>query len=232
MGPLRTTLSARLVAVVGMLMFKDARMIMSSCSDINRMYHQQARILWRGPGFLLRLPERRRLLCRVSSSSPSILLYLQALTRHRPKKCEVGTDGAATLPVRIGYYDAGAVWRDCNPVQPENLAAGVLTHINVGYEWVNSNGEITNNNTQTMARMTRLKRRYNGLRVNVILGGWGFNDPYSDDRGSIHRWSDVVSTVPNREKFINSLVRYMHRHSLDGVDIGECHPVLHTSAVP
>lgn len=74
-----------------------------------------------------------------------------------------------------------------------------------------------------MARMTRLKRRYNGLRVNLALGGWYFNDPYShiSDPQTIQRWSNMVSTVPNQEKYINSLVSYMHKYSLDGVDIGE-----------
>jgi chitinase len=144
-----------------------------------------------------------------------------ALTLDRPKKCDVGTDGAVNLAVRIGYYDASAASRDCNAVQPENLAAGVLTHINVAYEYINEKGEITDQNGQTMARMARLKRRYNGLRVNVVLGGWEFNDPYSDDSETMHRWSNMVSTVPNREWFIASLVTYMHTYSLNGVDIGE-----------
>jgi chitinase len=130
-------------------------------------------------------------------------------------------NATANLGVRIGYYDASAASRQCNAMQPENLAAGVLTHINVAYETVNENGEITDQNGQIMARITRLRRRYNGLRVNVVLGGWEFNNPYSDNPETIERWANVVSSVPNQQTYINSLVNYMHKYSLNGVDIGK-----------
>lgn len=100
---------------------------------------------------------------------------------------------AAGLEVRIGYYDAAAASRGCNAMQPENLAAGVLTHINVAYEEISEDGVITDNNGQTMARVTRLKQRYTGLRVNVVLGGWDFNDPYQDDDTErYYRWSTMM----------------------------------------
>jgi GH18 family chitinase len=31
----------------------------------------------------------------------------------------------------------------------------------------------------------------------------------------------MASTVPNRQKFIKSLIRYMQKYSLDGVDLGK-----------
>lgn len=141
----------------------------------------------------------------------------------RPKKCDLSTDGAANLPVRIGYYDAIAALRVCNAIQPENLPAGVLTHINVGYEGISDSGEITDQNGWTMARVTRLKRRYDGLRVNVVIGGWDFNDPRQQPRTAetMGRWSAMVESVENRDKFVSSLVNYMHKYSLNGVDIGE-----------
>lgn len=134
--------------------------------------------------------------------------------------------GAADLGVRIGYYDAAAASKDCDATQPENLAAGVLTHINVAYEYVSEDGKLTDQNGQIVARVSRLKRRYNGLRVNIVLGGWDFNDPFQDDDTErMFRWSDMVSTVPNQTIFITSLVDYMHKYSLDGVDFGTFDPL-------
>jgi chitinase len=31
----------------------------------------------------------------------------------------------------------------------------------------------------------------------------------------------MVSTVPNRQKFIKSLIKYMQKYSLDGLDLGK-----------
>jgi GH18 family chitinase len=110
-------------------------------------------------------------------------------------------------------------------MQPENLPAGILTHINVGYETINENGTITDVNGPIMARMTRLRRRYTGLRVNLAIGGYEFNNPSrtgNDD--TLGRWSDMVGTVPNQIAYINSLVDYMLKYSLDGVDIDWRYP--------
>lgn len=55
-------------------------------------------------------------------------------------------------------------------MQPEGIPAGVLTHINVAYEYVQNDSRISEINGPLVARVARLKRRYNGLRVNIALG--------------------------------------------------------------
>lgn len=51
-----------------------------------------------------------------------------------------------------------------------------------------------------------------------------FNDPPTETR-----FSDMASTVPNRQKFVKSLIQYMQKYSLDGVDLGESSVSLSTS---
>jgi GH18 family chitinase len=134
-----------------------------------------------------------------------------------------------SLDVRIGYYRADSASSTCDATQPENLAAGALTHINVAYEYIGEDGLLTDNNGAIMARTARLKRRYEGLRVNLVLGGYDFthqsimdqNDFVNDTSDVITRWSNMTGTVPNQQNFINSLTAYMQKYALDGVDLGE-----------
>lgn len=118
--------------------------------------------------------------------------------------------------VRIAYYGAWSAERSCDAMQPENIPAGVLTHINVAFEYVSESHEITDEVGRIAGRVSRLKTIYPGLRVNIALGGWVFNDPPTQTR-----FSDMASTVQNRQKFILSLIKYMRKYALDGVDLGK-----------
>lgn len=118
--------------------------------------------------------------------------------------------------VRIGYYGTWGAGRSCDSMQPENIAAGVLTHINVAFEYVSGNFEITDDSGPIVARVSRLKKKYPGLRVNIAIGGWVFNDPPTQ-----YRFSEMASTRPNRDKFVASLIIYIQKYALNGVDIGE-----------
>jgi len=72
--------------------------------------------------------------------------------------------------VRIGYYGAWRAERSCDQMQPENIPAGVLTHINVAFEYVSADHEITDEVGHITGRVSRLKNIYPGLRVNIALG--------------------------------------------------------------
>lgn len=67
-----------------------------------------------------------------------------------------------------------------------------------------------------VTRVTRLKTIYAGLRVNVAIGGWNFNDP-----PSATYFSTMAGSYLNRQTFINSLMSYLTKYGLDGVEIGE-----------
>lgn len=77
---------------------------------------------------------------------------------------------AINASVRVGYYNVDGASRGCDSMQPEGIPASVFTHINVGFEYVTDANTITENYGAIVARVSRLKRRYNGLRVNIAIG--------------------------------------------------------------
>ena len=122
---------------------------------------------------------------------------------------------------RIGYYELFNIHeRQCDKVYPEDLEVAPLTHINLAFVLFGDDFEMIDEDGDLISRVTFLKSRYQGLRVNVAVGGWAFNDPPTQKR-----FSDMASTVPNREKFINSLVAFITKYGLDGVDIDWEYPV-------
>lgn len=65
-----------------------------------------------------------------------------------------------------------------------------------------------------VARLAHLKVQYPGLRVNIAVGGWAFNDPPTQTR-----FSEMASSSENRNKFITSTFRFLRKYGLDGIDI-------------
>jgi hypothetical protein len=55
-------------------------------------------------------------------------------------------------------------------MQPENIPASVLTHINVAFKYVSADYEITDKVGYITGRVSCLKNIYPGLRVNIALG--------------------------------------------------------------
>jgi GH18 family chitinase len=98
------------------------------------------------------------------SQTPNFSLTLHS----RPSSGESGD--AMASEVRIGYYGAWSAERSCDQMQPENIPAGVLTHINVAFEYVSADHEITDEVGHITGRVSRLKNIYPGLRVSIALG--------------------------------------------------------------
>lgn len=97
--------------------------------------------------------------------------FLTILSSQPP--CDASTQtGAINASVRIAYYSAAAAGRDCDGMQPEGIPAGPLTHVNVAFEGVSNESEITDQYGPVVARVSRLKRRHNGLRVNIAVGAY------------------------------------------------------------
>ena len=77
---------------------------------------------------------------------------------------------------RIGYYELFNVHeRLCDKVYPEDLEVAPLTHINLAFVNFDSSFKMIDDDGDLIARTTFLKSRYQGLRVNVAIGGWAFN---------------------------------------------------------
>ncbi|KAI4089542.1 MAG: hypothetical protein LQ339_008535 [Xanthoria mediterranea] len=116
---------------------------------------------------------------------------------------------------RIGYYELFNVHeRSCDKVYPEDLEVAPLTHVNLAFVNFDSSFKMIDTDGDLISRVTFLKSRYQGLRVNVAIGGWAFNDPPTQTL-----FSDMSSTNANRDTFIKSLVSFMQKYGLDGVDI-------------
>lgn len=132
---------------------------------------------------------------------------------YRRPSCDVTTD-VDQYARRIGYYDLSALKRSCDTMSPESLAVGPLTHINIAFGLFDSEYKMIDDSGDIIRRISFLKARYSGLRVNIAIGGWAFNDPPTQNY-----FSDMASTTQNRQTFISSLISYLQKYGLDGVDI-------------
>lgn len=92
---------------------------------------------------------------------------------------------------RIGYYELfNLEERLCDKVYPEDLEVAPLTHINLAFVLFDSTFNMIDNAGDLISRVSFLKSRYRGLRVNIAIGGWTFNDPpkqtlFSDSKSCI-----------------------------------------------
>ena len=89
------------------------------------------------------------------------------------------------------------------------------THINIAFAGITENFSISDDDGSMVARLAHLKVQYPGLRVNISIGGWAFNDPPTQKR-----FSNMASSSDNRQKFITSTFRFLRKYGLDGIDIG------------
>jgi GH18 family chitinase len=104
-------------------------------------------------------------------------------------------------------------------MQPESIPAGALTHINLAFMEFDETFNLVDVQGDIVARVSRLKMTYPGLRVNVAIGGWDFNDPPTSNY-----FSNMASSYDNRQTFIQSVISYLQKYGLDGIDIGANNP--------
>jgi chitinase len=76
------------------------------------------------------------------------------------------------LPRRIGYFELWSQNRPCDQFNPEQIAAGALTHINIAFAGIDSGFSITDTDGGMVARVAHLKKRYIGLKVAIAVGMW------------------------------------------------------------
>lgn len=99
---------------------------------------------------------------------PYMGIHLTRVIARRPE-CPSNSN-AINESVRVAYYSVDGASRGCDGMQPGGIPASVFTHINVGFEYITDSNVITENSGPIVARVSRLKNRYNGLRVNIAIG--------------------------------------------------------------
>ncbi|KAL5040855.1 hypothetical protein BDW71DRAFT_212703 [Aspergillus fruticulosus] len=134
--------------------------------------------------------------------------------------CDAHTD-VMKLQRRVAYYEMfNLAERKCDKFIPEHIPAGGLTHLNLAFATITEDFEMSETDADIVTRAAHLKDRFDGLRVNIAIGGWAFNDG-----NTAHIWSDLVADYGNTQTFLDSLVAYLKKYGLDGVDLDWEYPV-------
>ena len=124
-----------------------------------------------------------------------------------------GTTAQTPKPVIVAY-----VFQRNDLIQPGQIAAQKLTRIN--YAFANlQGGRIVNgftNDDRNLAALVALRQENPSLTVLVSVGGWLWSGNFSD----------MAVTKTSRDLFIESVVEFINRNHLDGLDIDWEYPGL------
>lgn len=120
--------------------------------------------------------------------------------------CKTAEQSPPSGPVLIGY-----VYGNSHEIDGLDIPAEKLTHINYAFANI-INGQVVEghpNDRRNLAALRRLKGRNPNLQILVSVGGWGWSGGFSD----------AVLTDSSRQVFANSIVRFIQRFQLDGIDL-------------
>ncbi len=96
-------------------------------------------------------------------------------------------------------------------INPSDIAAARLTRINYAFANI-EDGKIIEgfqHDAQNFAVLQKLKTRNPALQILVSVGGWTWSG----------RFSEMALTTESRTKFIDSVVEFLGKYKLDGLDI-------------
>ena len=121
-----------------------------------------------------------------------------ACEERRPRKA---------LPPQIIAY----IFPRNRALQPNEIAAGKLTRINYAFANIQDGRIVTGSpvDEANFATLVGLKQQNPSLQVLVSVGGWLWSGNFSD----------TALTKQSRSRFIDSVVEFVDRYKLDGLDI-------------
>jgi chitinase len=110
------------------------------------------------------------------------------------------------------------VFAENDLIDPATIAADKLTHINYAFANI-KDGEVVEGfarDAENFKILADLRRAHPHLRILVSVGGWTWSGGFSD----------AVLTAESRRRFVESAVRFVVRHDLDGFDVDWEYPGL------
>jgi chitinase len=110
------------------------------------------------------------------------------------------------------------VFAENDLIDPTAIAADKLTHINYAFANI-KDGKVVEGfarDAENFKLLAGLRRAQPQLRVLVSVGGWTWSGGFSD----------AVLTTESRRRFVESAVRFVVRHDLDGFDVDWEYPGL------
>ncbi len=116
----------------------------------------------------------------------------------------------------VGYY---AAWGRYSGFTPDKLDADKLSHIN--YAFANIGSDLTikagypDVDEANIRELVKLKKINPNLKIIIAVGGWTWSG----------RFSDVAFTQEARDKFADSVVDFIIKYNIDGVDLDWEYPV-------
>jgi chitinase len=113
-------------------------------------------------------------------------------------------------PPRLPQIIAYIFPRD-RALQPGDVAVGKLTRINYAFANIQDGRIVTGSpvDEANFATLVGLKQQNPSLQVLVSVGGWTWSGNFSD----------MVLTRQSRRRFIDSVVEFVDRYKLDGLDV-------------
>ncbi|XP_045876323.1 oviduct-specific glycoprotein [Meles meles] len=103
-------------------------------------------------------------------------------------------------------------------VLPQDLDPFLCTHLIFAFASMNNNQIVAKDpqdEKTTYAEFNKLKQRNGELRTLLSIGGWNFGTT---------RFTTMLSTSSNRERFIGSVISLLRTHKFDGLDLFFLYP--------
>jgi chitinase len=108
----------------------------------------------------------------------------------------------------------------CNRIRPEDITAGVYTHINFAFGSIDASSFSVvpggDRDVNLWRRMTAVRFNDPGVKIWLAIGGWTFND---EDQPTRMTFSDIAASESRQGQFFQSLIAIMQTYQFDGVDL-------------
>ncbi|MDR0270447.1 glycosyl hydrolase family 18 protein [Paenibacillus sp.] len=134
-------------------------------------------------------------------------LVVTAVHKKSGKKASTTVKFTMNLETKLIGYVAG--WKDWSQTQPVDAAK--LTHINYAFTHIKGNKIISieeQNDEANYAYLQSLKSKNANLKILNSVGGWGADG-----------FSDAALTAESRNTFADSIIEYVEKYDLDGIDL-------------